>query len=219
MLIDRNLIVVDETLYPRRTVLDFRVNRLRDALAIGTKFPPIVIESVTHRLVDGRHRMLAYEAAEIDQVEAVERVYSSEADLFADAVRLNAEHGEPLDYYAIKTAVARLQEFGYSREQIGEVVRLPIARIDSIVKGFAVTESGDALALKGGLGHLANQSLDKRQQAAVSRYGGGQATFYANQLSLLLMNDLWPKSKSFRGAMEKLVALWTEKSIEKDDAA
>src|SRR5262245_7236515 len=53
-------IVIDEHLYPRNKVNDYHVARLKYALKAGAVFPPLTIEKLTRRLVDGRHRYTAY---------------------------------------------------------------------------------------------------------------------------------------------------------------
>ncbi|MDX3638418.1 ParB/RepB/Spo0J family partition protein [Streptomyces sp. MB09-02B] len=61
----------------------------------GTKAPPILVHRPTMQVIDGRHRLRAAELRGDEYVEA--RFFEgSEADAFVLAVRLNAEHGLPL---------------------------------------------------------------------------------------------------------------------------
>jgi len=202
---------IDEAIYPRTLVSEFVVTRMTDALAAGARFPEITIEAGTLRLVDGRKRYEVYQRKGIKEVDAVVKSYASEEELFADAVRLNIEHGQPLTNYEVRNAVARFQRAGYPREAIGEIVRLPAARIDAIVKGFGQTEQGEPIALKGGLQHKQEEPFSASQRAAMRRYAGSQAVFYARQLILVLEHDLWPRhSEVFREEMDRLAALWAD---------
>lgn len=203
-------VVVDETIYPRGSVNLLHIKRLQDAIDGGAILPPVIVERGTNRLVDGRHRLGAYLAKELAEISCEFRVYDTEADLFADAVRLNAEHGAPLTYYDVKLSVLRLEELGYTRDRISGVVRLQIEKVEDIVRGSAVsTTTGLPIALKGGLRHKMGQPLSELQQQAMRKYSGGNVVHYIRQLIALLENDLWPgESVSAKTEMDRLVARW-----------
>jgi ParB/Sulfiredoxin domain len=205
-------IVIDEAIYPRSSVSEFNVNRLVSALETGAPLPPITVEAKTYRLVDGRHRYEAYKKEGIKTIEVIEKVYASEADLFADAVRCNIGHGEPLDQYTVRNAIIRLTAYGYQREQISDVVRLPIEQIEKIERGFAVSQDGKPVALKGGLNHLKGRTLDPQQMEVNRHYSGGKAIFYVRQICDLLENDIAPVSVGFVAEMDRLVDLWRQKT-------
>lgn len=219
MKLDISAITIDENLYPRKDISLVHVNRLAHAILAGAKLPPITIEAGTRRLVDGRHRVEAHKQLDMAQITVSEKVYKSEADLFADAVRLNIGHGEALDHYSVQNAIIRLEQYGYAREQISEIVRLPFDRIDKIRRGFAVSETGEPLAVKGGLPHLRGETLSDEQQAVNRRYSGGKATFHARQLRELIANGIWPKTAAFRREMDELTALWLRLREEEEAAA
>lgn len=206
-----NKIVLDDRIYPRTHVNEFNIARLAHAFDSGATFPPLTIESGSNRLVDGWHRYETYKRKGVATVEVTKKAYTTEADLFADAVRLNIGHGEPLDQFTIRNAIIRLNRYGYSREQITEVVRLPADQLDKIERGFASSkETGEPIALKGGLNHLRGQSLDGQQQQVNRNYSGGKAVFYVRQICDLLEHDMWPNSSaSFDSEMDRLVGLWT----------
>jgi hypothetical protein len=191
-------------------VSEFNVRRLVSAYKTGTVFPPLVVEAGTARLVDGRHRLAAYEEVEIKEAEVVEKVYATEADLFADAVRLNIGHGQPLDQYCIRNAIIRLTEYGYAREQISDAVKLPVEQIERITHTFAVDETtGKPLALKGGLDHLRGRPLSPQQQSLNRHYSGPKATFYVRQLRELLERGMWPdQNMNFIREMDLMVEAW-----------
>jgi hypothetical protein len=205
-------IVIDENLYPRGHFSEFNVQRLALAGETGATFPPLVVEVKTHRLVDGRHRYEVYKRKGVAKVEVVEKKYADEAELFADAVRLNIGHGQTLDQYTIRNAIVRLQQYGYKREQISEVVRLPPESIEKIERGFASNQQGEPVALKGGLSHMRGETLTPQQQDVNRKYSGGKATFHLQQLCRLIEADMWPRSEGFEQGMTRLIELWTQRA-------
>ena len=203
-------IVLDESIYPRTRVSEFSIRRLVFALQAGARFPPLVIEAGTKRLVDGWHRFGAYREEKIETVSIIDKVYATEGELFADAVRLNIGHGEALDQYCTRNAIIRLTDYGFTREHISEAVRLPLDQIEKITHGFAMDElTGKPLALKGGLDYLRGRPLSAGQQAMNRHYSGQKATFYARQIRELLERDMWPnRSEKFIHEMDLLTELW-----------
>lgn len=202
-------IVIDEAIYPRSKVNEYNIQRMMQAYDAGARFPSVTVEAGTRRLIDGRHRYETFSRKGAETISATEKVYASEADLFADAVRLNIDHGVPLDQFSIRTSVARLQEYGVSREAISEIVRIPVEGLESITKGFATSTAGEPIALKGGLSHMRGEQLTDRQMEVNRSYAGGKAAFYARQIADLLETDLWPRrSPAFVEQMNRLTRLW-----------
>jgi len=63
-------IVFDSSIYPREKPSSSTISEYADALIGGAKFPPIVLEEGTNRLLDGYHRWKAY--ASVDGVSEIE---------------------------------------------------------------------------------------------------------------------------------------------------
>jgi hypothetical protein len=198
-------IVFDATIYPRSGVSSTNVAKMIKAAEVGVRFPDIILEAETHRLVDGWHRCEVNKQRGVPEISAIERVYNTEGDLYADAVRLNIGHGLPLDIYSTRRAVIRLEEYGYTREAISDVIKVPLVEIDKIYRGFAHDEHGAPVAVKGGLSHLGGRVLSQEQQNTNRNYGGPKATYMAKMLADLLENDMWPpvSGKSHRDQVER----------------
>jgi hypothetical protein len=200
---------LDIDIYPRNGLSETNIHRLLDAYNAGSKFPPIVIEAKTNRVVDGWHRVEMHKRLKNKQIEAIKKSYDNDGDLYADAVRLNVSHGQPLDQFSIRRAVIRLEAYGFTRESIADVIRVPLPQIDKIERGFAHNERGGPIAVKGGLSHLRGRILSERQQQINKRYSGPKAAFLVRQLREILENELWPdKSLTFAEEMDKIVGLW-----------
>src|SRR4051812_30787706 len=98
---------VDERLYPRHKLDQLNVSTLMDALQAGKTLPRIVVavevagEATGNVLVDGRHRLTATERQYGDaaEIEALGRTYATVADLYEDAIMLNADHGKRVSHH------------------------------------------------------------------------------------------------------------------------
>lgn len=201
-------LLLDMTIYPRNEISSQAVAMLVDAIECGEELPPITVAKEDKRVVDGFHRIRAFKKLGKDTIEAFVKSYATEADLFADAVRLNRSHGRALDSYDIRRAIQRLLELGYVREAIADVVRIPAPRVDEMIRGFASNGGNNAVPLKRGLMHMAGKKLTKQQRRAVENYSGMEGTYHANQLLLLLDQKLWKDTPQFRAAMDRLVSKW-----------
>ncbi|HEX9810644.1 MAG TPA: ParB/RepB/Spo0J family partition protein [Burkholderiales bacterium] len=202
------LLVLDEHLYPRNGISTETVGMLVDAIESGAELPPILVENGTHRIVDGAHRADAYRRMGRETIRAEVRKFANDAELLAEAIRMNRAHGRPLDRYDLTSCMQRLQEMGFTRERISEVVRMPVDKLAHFAKGFANTAAGEAVPIKRGLEHLRGQTLTAPQIQAVEKYGGMHASFYANQLLLLLENNMLRETPQLIESMDRLCALW-----------
>ncbi len=92
-------LIEDFDLYPRHDVDSAHVTDLVQALRVGTKLPPVVVDKASLRVIDGFHRRRAALRAHGPdaEVDADLRTYKDEAAMFEEAVALNASHGRKLD--------------------------------------------------------------------------------------------------------------------------
>jgi len=207
-------LVNDSSIFPRGSVSDIQVNRLIQAMDAGVKVPPITVEKSTKRIVDGWHRTEASRRQGLKTIEAIAKSYASEADLFADAVRLNIDHGLPLTSYHVRAAIVKLEQYGFERVKIGEVVRMTVEQIEKIERGFASDEQGEPVALKSGLSNMRGATLSEAQLAVNRKYSGPKAVFFIRQLKGVIENDMWPTDHpTFAAEMDELCALWQRKKV------
>jgi hypothetical protein len=201
---------IDESVLPRHTLNEQYVGKLALALRFGT-LPPPIVEARTFRIVDGRHTLEAHKRLGMKTIDVVEKVYKDDADLFADAIRRNASHGLPLSSYDIRIAVVRLQDYGWTKEAIGEVVRVPVDQVEKVGLQVVHDESGQPIPLKMGLAYLRDRRLSPEQIKAHARYSGDKAIFHIRQIAMLIDNDMTPPSAMFASEMDALVRAWTNK--------
>jgi len=203
-------LVFDFTLYPRNEVSSQHVSILIDAIRAGATLPPMIVDRKSRRIVDGFHRAKAYEDLDIEEVEVLLNDYATDAELFAEAVRLNAGHGRAFDNFDRRRAVLRLADFGFTPDQIAEIARVPLPRIDEIQHITAVMPGGKVEIVKGGLRReLVGHKLTRAQEQLNSGWSGMQPSYHVRQLLRLLQAKVIPESENFSLLMDELVSAWT----------
>lgn len=203
-------LVLDFTLYPRGEVDSQHVGYIREAMKAGVELPPIIAEKKTLRVVDGFHRTKAYigEHGEGHEIEIVEKSYKSDAELFLDAARYNSAHGANLSRFDRVHCILRAEQLGITVEQIASALSITAdaagqLRVNRVGQLRATKASGGnhmQIPLKRTIQHMAGQTLSRSQEEANGKLGGMNASFYVNQLCILIENGLLDK------ANEKLFA-------------
>lgn len=184
---------VNEALQPRRSLSRVNLRRLVEALRCGRILPAVIADRETKTVVDGFHRIKATEQfAGPDGVIAVEwRRYETEADMFLDAARLNADHGEPLTPIDHAFCLNRAEELKISPQRIIDALNLSKATVEEIRHGrFAVGPDGECVILKRSIGHLAGATLTPAQYRGNERVGGFPVREYVEQLIAFIEGGL-----------------------------
>ncbi len=174
-------IVVDPTIQVRE-VENHTVSKYAQAMKAGAKFPPMLLESKTNRLVCGNHRYYAYKSAfGPEQEVAVEyKLFDNEADLIRHAASDNARHGRPLDTWDQKRIAIRLAGHGDSAEAIADVLAVPAAKVEQWA-GMTVIVIGkqgkrklkNVEPVKHGMEHMAGQPVEAQAYAEHERHDPG----------------------------------------------
>jgi len=153
--------------YEANTLDRTNVKRLMEAIEAGEVLPPITADKKSYRVVDGFHRLSAYNSLSKDGLEVpVElRSYKNDTEMFFEAARLNTIHGLPLSpkdkVHVILTARRK---------------RIPLAKVAAILgmskdrvkqleeKRTAQTSSGEKIPLAAGAMGLAGKKLTAKQE-------------------------------------------------------
>jgi hypothetical protein len=203
-------LVLDFDLYPRNGLSSPNINSIVDALEMGDPIPPIVADKESKRVVDGFHRYKAHQKLKREKIEVTWRNYKGDAEMFADAVRLNRQHGQPFDTYDLKRSVQRLLEFGLKPKDVSDIVRVPRNRIDVFVGEFAKGPGQRPVVVKGGLSSLRGRTINQAQVNVNEKYSGYQPAFHVNQLVALLKANIIPETVAFQEGMDELCDLWAQ---------
>jgi len=146
------------------------ISRYRQAMRNGDKFPPLLLESGTNKMVGGYHRYPAYEAefGHEHEVEVAYRSYQNEVDMIADAVKDNSRHGNPLDGWSRRKAVIKMTELGSPPEEVAKVLGCSVKKIEEMAGMSVVYRCGNKKrfgAIKHGLEHITGSTVTKTEYA------------------------------------------------------
>jgi len=191
-------LVFDFDVYPRASIDTQHMSYMREALEAGQKMPPIVICKKSSRIVDGFHRSRVYIAmyGPEHMVEVIEKTYPTEADLFRDAILLNASHGRILSRHDRVHCTLVAEKLNLTIDDTASALgmtvdKLEALRVDRLATiSIAGKQKGEPVPLKNTIRHMKGRILTQQQAAANSQLSGMNQLFYVNQLILLLENGL-----------------------------
>jgi len=180
-------LVFDWNLWPRHKaeVLDAtNLNQLRDALRAGMRFPPVVVDASSLRIVDGFHRTRAVldVFGEEGEIDAEMRSYKKDEEMFLEAGALN-NHGlklGPLDraYFILKARKMKIPP-----EAIAIALGMDAKKMkEFIAKRSARTKNGEIIPLPAGAQNLAGLTLDAAEEHFVRTSTGCMPEMYISML-------------------------------------
>jgi len=142
-------IIIDEQIYPRVQSTWMKAYHYRLAIDTGAKFPPITVGMYKGKkcLVDGLHRIRAFESLGKTKIWATLKRYRSKKAMFIDAVTLNNIHGKQLTVMDKALIFAKLQEFDVSKKDISKLLSTPINKFRVYVERL-VTIQGKNVPIK-----------------------------------------------------------------------
>lgn len=177
-------LVVDETVYPRAVVDDVHVQDLFYAHQAGAKFPRMIVEGSTNRVVDGVHRRLVYIrvlGAEAD-IEVEIRDYANDGELLLDAARLNSDMKRKLARSDQVLVLIRARALGVSDEQVAVALSIPPERISTLEVRIAVGPTGEGVALKRNSAFLGGREVTAEQIRGIRNQRGSYYVSVAVEL-------------------------------------
>lgn len=125
-------LVFDWSLYPRLEV-DHKdvVRSYARALKAGCVFPTIKVGLFNGKkiIVDGVHRFRARQLNDLEQADCSELPFVSMAELFAEAVRLNSEHGKAFSEVEVKANITKLKKYKFDVNEIVALTHVPATEI------------------------------------------------------------------------------------------
>ncbi len=187
-----SLLVLDFDLYPRNNIDSHNVRCILNSREAGETMPPIVIDRKSKRVVDGFHRVKAeLQFAPDGDIEAIEKTYKNEAEMFLDAMKYNASHGarlDPCDRNRCTIIAARLS---IPLDAVAGALHMPVEKLGKLKQErTARTSGGLSIPLKRTVRHMSGRKLTKAQTDANEKLSGMNQAFYANQLIILIETDM-----------------------------
>ncbi len=203
-------LILDYDLYPRERIEPFNVNQMIEALTAGRELPPIIVDRKSLRVIDGFHRVKAYQKLHGPDAEIpLElRDYKDEAEMFCEAVRLNANHGRQLSSYDRARCIAKAEVLKLEPEVISSMLNMTLERIGEMKAQRFATYKMEPRVLKRTTAHLAGKELSDDEAQYNIKAGGMHQTFYINQVIVMLEADTvnWENQKVVNG-LKKLYNL------------
>jgi len=143
-------LIFDKDLYPRMKVGWLTAYQYAQAMKAGSIFPPILVGKCEGKLyvVDGWHRVKAKEILGEEFIQATIKEYTSERDIFLDAIKANVAHGRPLSVQEKVRLINKLEEMNFTREQISEIVFVPADMVEKLRVRTIIGPNGKPIYLK-----------------------------------------------------------------------
>lgn len=194
-------LILDYNLYPRSQVDSQHVHNITEAILAENKMPPVIADEKSMRVVDGFHRITAMKRIEGEtaKIEVIFKKYASDAEIFTDAMKYNADHGRMLTKYDRTHCAIVAEKLHIDPEIIAGALKMTVDSIKELRKirvGNAKLKidkgrnTKNPIPLKRTISHMAGKTLTKGQIEANTKLSGMDASFYANQLIMLIENNL-----------------------------
>jgi hypothetical protein len=188
--IHRSRITVDETLYPRNAENNYAIKSYAEAMRAGAQFPPLKVDQ-DYRLIDGWHRLNAYDVNGVEQIPVERERVRDDADFFKRAMTANAHHGQRYTGIDYANMVLKGRKLGITDDEIAKLVYVTPGFLADVTRDwFALNGKSEQVALKRTIRHMHGRKLTADQLAANKKISGMAPNFYSNQLILLMDNDL-----------------------------
>jgi hypothetical protein len=162
-------------------------------MMLGIELPPIVADRKTKTVIDGFHRYHAAKRLKLPTISAELKDYKSPAEMFLDAMHLNAGHGRTMTNFDRVHCVILAAKHKIEPEQVATALSITVEKVGELRAdriGKLRSVGGASIPLKRTLHHMAGQSLTKTQVEAQQKLGGMDQGFYVNQLIVLIENEL-----------------------------
>jgi len=220
--ININSLILDYSLYPRTKIDDQHVSYMLEVLKTNMELPPIVVDKKSLRIIDGFHRYTArrrFHKLNKDNdslifIDAIMKSYKSEAEMFADAMRLNSSHGRMLTQYDRAHCIIKAEELGLTVNVTTEALSITCNKYDELKVGhigklhISPHLAAESIPLKRTIRYKAGKKLTTKQVEVNKMLSGMNQSFYVNQIIMLIESDLLDvNNKNLMERLEKLSGL------------
>lgn len=167
-------------------------SRYAEAMRTGAKFPPMIVDQDSKRLVSGFHRYHAYRTVFDDpdhDVPVDEIAFTSTLEMLKFALEDNSRNSFPLTTFQIKSAIMKLKDMGEIDEEIARILGMTKERVLRF-SGEYVQVGSEKKPLKGGLKHLEGKKVSPEVYNDIeTKASGWSCSFHAGQILTHIRND------------------------------
>src|SRR5262249_20392515 len=149
----------------------------------------IVVARDSNVIVDGAHRFRAHLNQRRKKIAAIVKAYKNDAELWQDAVTLNAGVGLKLTPHDSVRVVQISERLGLKEIDVAAMLQTSISHLRTIAARFATVEDAiegvsklRKIPLKASVRHLAGQTITTAQVTALQSAPGVSYLLCANQL-------------------------------------
>lgn len=187
-------LIFDLNFYPRFKTNWLTAYQYAMAMKAGSVFPPITVGVYKgkHYVIDGWHRVEALKTLGEEFVQAVIKKYPSEAEMFAESVRLNASHGLQLTPREKARIIDRLESYHFGLEQISEIVKVPVDKIARFKTKVVVGPNGQKIYIKSVVERAVKGDEKLALKVNQDSFNVRDVTFLLKQLLELLRSGVFP---------------------------
>jgi len=185
-------LLLDFNLYPRHKINPYNVKEIANAIESGANIPSIIVDRNSKRVIDGFHRVRAYEKLfkESATIEVEWRQYATEAEMFLDAIVSNASHGDKLSKYDRVRCQQIAEQFKIEPDVLAPALSCTVEVLEEIKITKEANYKGLPIPLKATVRHLAGKNISDKQFNGIKKAGGHPIVFYVNQVLNALEKDL-----------------------------
>ena len=198
-----SLLVLDYDLYPRKEVSSFHVVGLVQALRAGCSLPPIIVDKKSRCVVDGFHRVKAYqkEYGPDALIPCLYQEYLDEKAMFIAAIEANSKHGRNFSPFDRARCVARAEELKLDITVVAQSLNMTVEALGVMKTQRLGFFQQKPIILKRTTAHLAGEELTAAQAEYNEHAGGPPASFFINQVIMLLESGSvdWDNEKVLNG--------------------
>jgi len=169
--VDIELIVWDPSVYPRSRWNTATVERYAEAMRAGDEFPPLVLEQGTNRLLDGKHRQLAYGKAGINGIPVEWHAVPDGIPVKLYAASLSARHGDRLEV-ADLTRVTRevyTENPDFKQKDVARLLGITESRVSDFVSDLLAKRREERRAKALRLARLGWSQIEIAERLGVSQ--------------------------------------------------
>lgn len=196
MKVKASSLVLDFNLYPRHHLDEQCIADYVDALKAGEKFPPVIVDKKSNRVVDGFKRTTAalrFGGDDAD-IEVEVRSYPDQAALLLESISLNANHGMRFSHYDARRCIVLCRQLKIEPVRMAAALRMTPDRLERFAEGIHTGRSGEEIPGKQASMHLVDEFVTKRQADGIRKAGGNNQLFMVNQVINLIESNLLDQS-------------------------
>ena len=181
-------LVRDPAVYPREHTSPQNVLDIRRALNLGRILVPPIVDKNSMIILDGYHRVEAYQKELGDDVEIEIEVedHPDRQSMFLRSIELNVTHGQKLSPYDRVRSIKKAEDLGIERVTAFDALCMGREEGEQLVERKT---SSDGTVLKRTLGNFRGRPMTTAQKSMNKKASGHAQLFHVNQLIGLFESD------------------------------